>query len=120
MADQAYQAYLVEIQNNLSTGDATEHTHRLALQKLLESVGDGINVINEPRRIQCGAPDLRILRGPVPLGYIEAKDVGASLKEAARSDQLRRYRAAQPNLILTDYLEFWWYVDGERREPSWT
>ena len=89
MAERAYRTYLAEIQSSLSTGDATEHTHRAALQKLLESVGDGLKVINEPKRIECGAPDLRILRGPVPIGYIEAKDVGASLKEAARSDQLR-------------------------------
>ena len=53
MADQAYRAYLREIQRNLSTGDATEHTHRPALKTLLESVGDGVNVINETRRIQC-------------------------------------------------------------------
>jgi hypothetical protein len=35
--------------------------------------------------------------------------------QEARSPQLKRYRAALPNLILTDYLEFRWYVGGERR-----
>ena len=29
---------------------------------------------------------------------------------------MRRYRAALPNLLLTDYLEFRWYVEGERRD----
>jgi hypothetical protein len=118
LAVQAYRAYLREIQRNLSTGDATEHTHRPALKTLLESVGDGINVINEPRRIECGAPDLRVERGSAPIGYIEAKNVVTSLREAARSEQLRRYRGSLPNLILTDYLEFWWYVGGERRETA--
>ncbi|MHA2303683.1 MAG: type ISP restriction/modification enzyme, partial [Candidatus Thorarchaeota archaeon] len=84
----------------------------------MESVGDGITVIDEPRRIECGAPDLRIERRSVPIGYIEAKNVGTSLQEAGRSEQLRRYRASLTNLILTDYLEFWWYVSNKRRETA--
>ena len=87
---QPYQTYLEEIQKNLSTGDATEHTHRPALQRLLESLDDGITVINEPRRIERGSPDLGIKRGAAPIGYMEAKNVGESLKDAGRSEQLRR------------------------------
>jgi hypothetical protein len=34
---------------------------------------------------------------------------------AENSDQLKRYRLALENLILTDYLEFRWYVDGDLR-----
>ena len=49
------------------------------------------------------------------IGYVEAKDVGASLDAAEGSEQLRRYFPALDNLILTDYLEFRWYVKGERR-----
>ncbi len=90
MTDQPYQVYLGEIQKNLSTGDATEHTYRPALQRLLGSVGHGITVINEPRRIECGSPDLGIKRGSAPVGYIEAKNIGESLKDAGRSEQLRR------------------------------
>ena len=58
---------------------------------------------------------MAVRRGPVPLGYLETKDVGKNLEEEERSAQLKRYRAALPNLILTDYLEFRWYVNGERR-----
>ena len=50
------------------------------------------------------------------LGYIEAKDVGKDLDEVKRSDQMKRYFSALPNLILTDYLEFRWYVEGEHRQ----
>ena len=46
---------------------------------------------------------------------MEAKDIGAPLAPIEKSDQLKRYRKGLPNLILTDYLEFRWYVDGERR-----
>src|SRR4030042_1641728 len=58
---------------------------------------------------------MAVYRGPVLLGYLEAKDVGISLDTEERSPQLKRYREALPNLILTDYLEFRWYVNGERR-----
>lgn len=69
--------------------------------------------------MECGAPDFVVSRkaahGPVTVGYIEAKDVGKPLDEIEHSEQMRQYLAALPNLILTDYLEFRWYVDGERR-----
>ena len=107
--------YLRLIEKNLSTGNYTEHTHRSALESLIESLGDGIDAINEPHRIECGAPDFVINKGSVTVGYIEAKDIGKSLDEEEKSEQLKRYRASLTNLILTDYIEFHWYVDGERR-----
>jgi predicted helicase len=110
-----FRAYLQELQNKLSTGDATEHTHRPALQRLIEALAPDLTVINEPRRIECGAPDYIITRAQTPIGYVEAKDIGASLDYEERSDQMRRYRESLNNLILTDYLEFRWYVEGEQR-----
>ena len=106
--------YLAEIETALKRGDATEHTHRPALKTLIEALaGPGVQAVNEPRRIACGAPDFVIARGTVPLGYIEAKDVGANLNEVERSEQLTRYRDSLGNLILTDYLEFRWYLGGD-------
>ncbi len=113
-----FETYLKEIQENLSTGRATEQTHRSALKALLEAVGEGITAINEPRRVECGAPDYIITRARTPVGYVEAKDVGTNLDTAERSEQVRRYRASLSNLILTDYLEFRWYVEGEHRETA--
>ncbi len=109
--------YLQAVEANLKAGDATEHTHRPALKTLLESLARDIRAVNEPKRVECGAPDFRVSRlpGPVTIGYVETKDVGESLDEAERSDQLRRYLRSLGNLILTDYLEFRWYVDGEFR-----
>jgi predicted helicase len=34
------------------------------------------------------------------------------------TDQLQRYRDNLPNLILTNYLEFRWYVDGARQQDA--
>jgi len=49
--------YLRQLQKNLATGVASEHTHRSALEALLEATGDGVRAINEPKRVECGAPD---------------------------------------------------------------
>ena len=64
---------------------------------------------------------------PQPVGYVEAKDcdvdLGAIERDSKRSNprtdngkQIKRYRAALSNLVLTNYLEFRWYLDGEARQ----
>ncbi|MCY3018426.1 MAG: N-6 DNA methylase [Planctomycetota bacterium] len=116
----AFSVYLSAIKMNLAHGDATENTHRPALKQLLEAIGAGIVATNEPKRILCGAPDFNITRNKVPLGHVETKDVGANLAEMERGkgpngEQFTRYRDALPNWILTDYLEFRWFVGGEKR-----
>ena len=107
--------YKRKIESKFKAGNATEHTHRAALQVLMESLEKGISAVNEPKRIECGAPDFIITREDIPLGYIEAKDIGKSLDEVERSEQMDRYLESLNNLILTDYLEFRWYVDGQYR-----
>ena len=107
--------YIKAIEKELLAGNATEHTHRPALKALIEGLGEKVTATNEPAHIDCGAPDFVITRGVTTIGYIEAKDVGKSLDEAEKSEQLKRYRESLSNLILTDYLELRWYVDGERQ-----
>jgi hypothetical protein len=116
----AFAEYLAAIRKRLAQGDATEQTHRAALEHLLEAVGKGITATNEPKRIACGAPDFNITRHKVPLGHVETKDIGISLDDmergkGANGQQFKRYRDALPNWILTDYLEFRWFVGGEKR-----
>ncbi|MDH4101198.1 MAG: N-6 DNA methylase [Nitrospirota bacterium] len=115
MSTSPFTAYLKTIEHALAAGNATEHTHRPALKNLVESLASNITAVNEPKRIRCGAPDFIVTRAHIPLGYIEAKDVGASLGDAEENQQLKRYRESLGNLILTDYLEFRWYVSGEHR-----
>jgi predicted helicase len=107
--------YLKKIEKAYAAGNATEHTHRPALKELMESIAAGITATNEPRRVKCGAPDFIITKGQSPLGYVECKDIGKSLAEEERTDQLKRYRESLGNLILTDYLEFRWYAGGQYR-----
>lgn len=127
----AFREYLAELRANISRGDATEHTHRPALKALLESAYNGVTATNEPKRISdCGAPDMAVSAGSpanmFTIGYVEAKDIGVSLDAIERDsnrknpsttngDQLKRYRDALPNLVLTNYAEFRWYADGELR-----
>jgi len=63
-------AYLRELRKNLSTGAATEHTRRSALEALLEAIGDAVLAINEPKRVECGAPDYILTRAATPVGYV--------------------------------------------------
>jgi predicted helicase len=109
------QAYLQDVTQIYQKGNATEHTYRPALKNLLESFGDGVLAVNEPKRIKCGAPDFWIGQGMLEIGHIEAKDIGVSLKGFEKKDQMKRYLNALGNLIFTDHLEFRWYVDGELR-----
>ncbi len=113
--------YLSAVKKNLAHGDATEHTYRPALKELLEALDPGVTATNEPqRKTDCGAPDVSLSRHKVPLGYIETKDVGVNLDEmergkGAHGEQFKRYKDGLPNWILTDYLEFRWFVAGEKR-----
>lgn len=111
-------SYLARIKKEFESGDATEHTHRPALKDLMEGLDTEITATNEPKRVACGAPDFVVKKGVLSIGYIEAKDIGKSLDEAESSEQLERYRKSLHNLILTDYLEFRWYIYGDVRKTG--
>ncbi len=109
-----FSQYAKELDSEFSTGLAREHSYRPALVNLLNGLTENVLVVNEAKRIECGAPDVTLLRDDAPLGYVECKDIGKSLDENEKSEQLKRYFSL-PNLILTDYLEFRWYQSGEHR-----
>lgn len=108
-------SYTSDIIEKFKTGKATEHTYRGALQSYIEDLFNNIQAVNEPKRVKCGAPDYIVSKGQIPIGYIEAKDIGENLDKIEKSDQLKRYFTSLSNLILTDYLEFRWYVNGSIR-----
>jgi len=115
MSETAFRNYLHKIEKAYQTGNATEHTYRSALQELVETLSPRITATNEPKRVKCGAPDFIITNKHTPLGYIETKDIGVSLDQTERTDQMKRYLGGLGNLILTDYTEFRWYVGGQHR-----
>ncbi|MCX5783916.1 MAG: N-6 DNA methylase [Elusimicrobia bacterium] len=105
------QKYIDQMSKAHKSGNSTENTYRPALKTLLEELNSGITATNEPQRIECGAPDFIITKKDIPLGYIEAKDIGVDLDKADKSEQLSRYKSLD-NLILTDYLNFIFYRNG--------
>ena len=112
--NRAFRHYIKELDRERSTAVAREHSYRPALVNLLQGLTENnVIAVNEAKRLECGAPDVTLLRDSAPFAYVECKDIGISLDKTEKSDQLKRYFSL-PNLILTDYLEFRWYQSGER------
>lgn len=105
-------SYIEKISKRYALGNATEHTFRGDLQNLLEELVPGIAATNEPKRIECGAPDYVLSRNNIPVGYVEAKDVDVDLSGKTFKEQFDRYRDALENLAFTDYLDFHFYASG--------
>lgn len=103
-------------------GDKTELMDRAALQSLLEAAANagttGITVQHEPKRVtDKGAPDFKISKGGLILGYVENKQIGENLDKVLKSDQIKKYKTLSQNILLTDYLNFIWInKDGVQRE----
>lgn len=107
--------YISNINEQYRTGRAREHSYRSDLQTLLSALLPQILVTNEPSRSEVGAPDYILTKGNIPIGYIEAKDIGDIdlLGKKKNKEQFNRYKSGLPNLIITDYLDFHFYKEGE-------
>jgi len=109
--------YIDNINQRYTLGNATEHTFRGDLQQLIESLAMDVRATNEPKRQECGAPDYILTKKDIPVGFIEAKDIGdkdlEGKKKTGNKEQFDRYKASLDNLMFTDYLNFHLYNDGE-------
>ena len=111
-----FRAYRRELEQLYQSGYATEHSYRPTFQLLLQGFGgEGVRALNEPTHIACGAPDFIVERAGIPIGHVECKNIGVNLNRIQNNMQLTRYRDGLSNLILTDYLEFRWFVAGKPR-----
>ena len=108
--------FIKAVQKEYATGKATEHSYRPALKNLFEQLAPSIEALNEPKRIECGAPDFEIKKGEIAVGYVEAKDIGVDLQtlKGANKAQQARYTAALSNLIYTNCLDWEFYQNGKR------
>ncbi len=107
------QTYLDGIAAKYKTGSAREHAYRPLFENLIKGLDSTIQPLNDPARSQHGNPDFVFLRKDIILGYAETKDVGVDLDKTEKTNQMDRYRG-YANLILTDYLEFRFYKNGEK------
>ena len=105
--------YIQDLQENIKRGG--ERSHYPSLKHLIEGLMIGVNARIEEKGNQAGIPDLTIRKNDRILGYIEAKDIHIDLGKIQKTAQIKRYLESNIgyNLILTNYLEFHWYVDGE-------
>ena len=118
-ASSSIRTYRNDVSKERDSEQAREHAYRPALKTLLEELGgNGVLAVNDPKHANASAPDFIVQRRGVPIGHVECKDIGDNLNNTEQTEQLRRYRDALPNLILTDYLEFRWYVEGELRQTA--
>lgn len=105
--------YINEVSEKYSTGRAGEHAYRPTFEKLIKSLDQKIGIINDPKRTEYGAPDFVFVRGDLISGYVETKDIDADLNKVEKTEQVERY-LGYSNLILTNYLEFRFFRNGER------
>ncbi|WP_340199765.1 type ISP restriction/modification enzyme [Helicobacter pylori] len=104
------------------TPEKNELTHSAFLQILLKGLKENFNtefkIEHEPNRDkQGGQPDFRVSYQGLNIGYIENKRVGADLNKLLKSKQILKYLELNPNLMLTDYLNFMWVGKDENNAP---
>ena len=104
-----FDRYLLALRKT-AVDEKTEHTDRGALQDLLQSLSESaITVQHEPKRIaDKGAPDFKITKKGLIIGYVENKAIGENLSKVLKSTQIAKYKTLSDNIILTDYLQFIW------------
>ncbi|MEJ8600287.1 N-6 DNA methylase, partial [Helicobacter pylori] len=103
------------------TPEKNELTHRPSLYNLLKNLKDDFNkefkIEHEPKRDQGSQPDFRVSFQGLNIGYIENKRVGTNLSQLLENKQILKYLELNPNLMLTDYLNFVWVGKDENNEP---
>ena len=116
-----FSTYLSDLTAVARQGDAREESFYPALADMLRETARAtgrthVHVTTLPKPTEGGNPDFRVWNGTDRIvGYVEAKKpTEERLDLVENSEQLQRYRSTFPNLILTNFLEFRLYRNGER------
>ncbi len=103
------------------TPEKNELTHRPFLHNLLDQLKNHFNkefkIEHEPKRERESQPDFRISFQGLNIGYIENKRAGTDLRQLLKNKQILKYLELNPNLMLTDYLNFVWVGKDEENKP---
>ena len=106
--------YIDTVNRRYKSGISREHSYRGDFENLFRELIKGVEITNEPTNVtDCGNPDYVITKGKIPIGYIEAKDIGKDLNSKSYKEQFSRYKKALDNLIITDYLWFQFFQNGD-------
>ena len=118
-----FASYVKTLSATTRQGDAREESFYPALATMLKAAADNsgrrhIHVTTLPKPTEAGNPDFRLWNGTDRIvGYVEAKrPTEDRLDDVENSEQLQRYRATFPNLVLTNFLEFRLYRNGVREQ----
>lgn len=106
--------YVAAVSGAYASGKATEHSYRPAIKALIEGLAPDLVATNEPKRIECGAPDIILTKDDVPVGFIETKVPFDDDLEGrgANREQFGRYLAALDKIVFTDFLRFRFFEKG--------
>jgi hypothetical protein len=111
--------YLNDLQQIINRGDAREESFYHCLKDMIDAYARLAKIRKcevgiLPKTTEAGNPDFRVWDGKAHItGYIEAKKPETyNLDPIAVSEQLKRYLATFPNLILTNFYEFRLYQHG--------
>ena len=119
--------YLQRINHTRTTAEATPELSLFPhLQTFLEELAtcfgrDTITFTQEPRRLdQIGRPDFIAMDGLLPVGYIEAEAYGRNLDALTGHAETQNARFIEnlDNFILTNFVDFQLWRDGQRRETA--
>ena len=122
---QICRTYQQNIQHTHAQNDATAelslHPHlKTFLEKTAEFLGNKITVMSEPRRLEIGRPDFVVKSGLLPVGYVEAEAYGRDLDALTghAKTQNERFIENLDNFILTNFVEFRLYAEGQLRATA--
>ena len=118
--------YLRELQE---TRDNTAATDELSLHGCLKAFLEQsaaclghttLTLTHEPRQLDIGRPDFIATDGLLPVGYIEAEKFGIDLDNLTghAKEQNARFIDNLDNFILTNFVEFHLYTEGEVRATA--
>lgn len=106
--------YIKSVSDKFSHEETSEMGYRADFEILIKGIFESIKVKridHDAKAIDGNKPDFVVLKGDLPILYIEAKDIGVPLDKIEKSEQMSRYYG-YANLVLTDYLEFRFYRNG--------
>src|SRR3990167_9295507 len=109
--------YIQSISKKFAHKETSEMGYRTDFENILKGIFEQVQKIpridHDARAKQGNKPDFVVLKGYVPILYIESKDIGVSLDKVEKSEQMVRY-FGYANLVLTNYVEFRFYRNGLR------
>jgi len=104
--------YLEELLDTYGAGTREEGFYPV-LKSFIEKLYPSVNVYPNPKKVLDSFPDFKITdREKYIIGYIEAKSINEDLDKYEYTEQIKRYKESFKNFILTNFLEFRHYLNG--------